>query len=232
MGIWIAILIVLFVLGSMMALKPNGIDQRLDKLRMTARRLQLNPKLVACPDWLPGRDNELGRGMMAQYCLVLEGIQLPYTRYRVVDGQWRADSNFVDTDSEATKLTIPSAIRNGAPNNKVLKKPDFSLDKTPLELPVSIEPFVKGLWTKANSIVIYWEDIAYVRPISNPSYRAKMIEEDLLALKKKLEQWAEQMKKTANPAVYTDHSLNTNTMTTSANRTHNPFDSVINSKFD
>ncbi len=231
MGIWIAILIVLFVLGSMMALKPNGIDQRLDKLRMTARRLQLNPKLVACPDWLPGRDNEQGRGMMAQYCLVLEGIQLPYTRYRVVDGQWRPDSNFVNNDDETIKLNIPSAIRNGQSNNsKAIKKTDFSLDKTPLDLPVSIEPFVKGLWTKANSIVIYWDDIAYVRPITNPSYRAKMIEEDLLALKVKLEQWAEQMKKGSNSPVYTDHSLNT--MTASADSAHNPFDSIINSKFD
>ena len=79
MGIWIAILIVLFVLGSMMALKPNIIDQRLDKLRMTARRLQLNPKLVTCPEWLPGRDEEYGRGMMGQYCLVLVNVQLPHT---------------------------------------------------------------------------------------------------------------------------------------------------------
>jgi len=67
MGTLIGVIIVLFVLGSMMALKPNGIDQRLDKLRMTARRLQLNPKLVACPDWIKGRDNEYGRGMLGQY---------------------------------------------------------------------------------------------------------------------------------------------------------------------
>lgn len=79
MGVWIAIAIVLFVLGSMMALKPSGIDQRLDKLRMTARRLQLNPKLVACPDWVRGKDNEYGRGMLGQYGLVLDKVQLPYT---------------------------------------------------------------------------------------------------------------------------------------------------------
>lgn len=195
MGIWIAIIIVLFVLGSMMALKPNGIDQRLDKLRMTARRLQLNPKLVTCPDWLPGRDNELGRGMMGQYCLILEGVQLPQTRYRVVEGQWRPDSDFIDTSDTTTTLNIPSAIRNGqAGSSSVIKKIDFSLDKMPLDLPASIEPSVKGLWTKANSIVIYWEDINYVRPITNPSYSAKTIEEDLLALKLKLEQWAEQIK--------------------------------------
>ena len=196
MGMWIAIAIVLFVLGSMMALKPNGIDQRLDKLRMTARRLQLNPKLIGCPDWIKGKDNEHGRGMMGQYCLVLEDMQLPYTRYQVIDGQWRPDSRFIDTTTDATKLNIPSAIRSSQSNNHMtVKKTNFSLDKMPLDLPVSIEPYVKGLLTKANSIVIYWEDIAYVRPATNPTYQQKLIESDLLILKEKLEQWALQMQK-------------------------------------
>ena len=196
MGMWIAIAIVLFVLGSMMALKPSGIDQRLDKLRMTARRLQLNPKLVTCPDWVKGKDNEYGRGMMGQYCLVLNDTQLPYTRYQVIDGQWRPDSSFVDTTTDATKLNIPSAIRSSQSNNHMtVKKTNFRLDKVPLDLPVSIEPYVKGLLTKANSIVIYWEDIAYVRPATNPAYQQKLIESDLLLLKQKLEEWALQMQK-------------------------------------
>ena len=196
MGTFIGVIIVLFVLGSMMALKPNGIDQRLDKLRMTARRLQLNPKLVSCPDWIKGKDNEYGRGMLGQYCLVLDDVQLPHTRYQVIDGQWRPDSSFVDTSKNDVKLTIPSAIRaNNSANNTIIKKTNFSLDKAPLDLPVSIEPFVKGLLTKANSIVIYWEDIAYVRPSSNPAYQQKLIEADLLVLKKQLEQWASEMQK-------------------------------------
>ena len=196
MGILIGVIIVLFVLGSMMALKPNGIDQRLDKLRMTARRLQLNPKLVTCPDWIKGRDNEYGRGMMGQYCLVLENMQLPHTRYQVINGQWRPDSSFVDTTKEMTTLTIPSAIRpNQNGSSPVVKKTNFSLDKVPLDLPVSIEPFVKGLWTKANSIIIYWEDIAYVRPSTNPAYQQKAIEADLLILKENLEKWAVEMQK-------------------------------------
>ena len=196
MGMWIAIAIVLFVLGSMMALKPNGIDQRLDKLRMTARRLQLNPKLIGCPDWIKGKDNEYGRGMMGQYCLVLEDTQLPYTRYQVIDGQWRPDSNFIDTTTDDNKLIVPTAIRaNQSNTHTAIKKPNVSLDKMPLDLPVSIEPYVKGLLTKANSIVIYWEDIAYVRPATNPAYQQKLIESDLLALKEKLEEWALQMQK-------------------------------------
>lgn len=196
MGTFIGVIIVLFVLGSMMALKPNGIDQRLDKLRMTARRLQLNPKLVTCPDWVKGKDNEYGRGMMGQYCLVLENTQLPHTRYQVVNGQWRPDSSFVDTTKDDVKLNIPSAIRaTHSHSSTVAKKIDFSLDKAPLDLPVSIEPFVKGLLTKANTIVIYWEDIAYVRPSTNPAYQQKLIETDLLALKENLEKWVLQMQK-------------------------------------
>jgi hypothetical protein len=196
MGMWIAILIVLFVLGSMMALKPSGIDQRLDKLRMTARRLQLNPKLVTCPDWIKGKDNEYGRGMMGQYCLILEDTNLPFIRYQVIDGQWRPDSSFVDTTTDDNKLIVPTAIRATQSNAyTVAKKTNFSLDKMPLDLPVSIEPYVKGLLTKANSIVIYWEDIAYVRPATNPAYQQKLIESDLLLLKQKLEEWALQMQK-------------------------------------
>lgn len=194
MGMWIAILIALFVLGSMMALKPNGIDQRIDRLRLTARSLQLNPKLVTCPDWIQGKDNEYGRGMMGQYCLVLDNIKLPHTRYRVIDGQWRPDSSFVDTSVDDTKLNIPSAVRSlNSPIGEPAKKPDFSLDKVPLALPATIEPFVKGLMTKANSIIIYWEDIAYVRPSTNPRYQSNAIEPDLLALKSQLEKWARQM---------------------------------------
>ena len=181
MGMWIAIAIVLFVLGSMMALKPSGIDQRLDKLRMTARRLQLNPKLVTCPDWVKGKDNEYGRGMIGQYGLVLENIKLPLTRYQVIDGQWRPASN--------------ASSDNNSLNNGLAIQANFSLDKEPLALPVGIEPFVKALLVKSNSIIIYWEDIAYVRPITNPAYQQKAIETDLLILKENLERWALQMQK-------------------------------------
>ncbi|MGP5337478.1 MULTISPECIES: hypothetical protein [Psychrobacter] len=181
MGMWIAIAIVLFVLGSMMALKPSGIDQRLDKLRMTARRLQLNPKLVTCPDWVKGKDNEYGRGMIGQYGLVLDNVKLPLTRYQVIDGQWRPASN--------------ASSDNNSLNNGLAIQANFSLDKEPLALPVGIEPFVKALLVKSNSIIIYWEDIAYVRPITNPAYQQKAIETDLLILKENLERWALQMQK-------------------------------------
>lgn len=170
MGIWIAIAVALFVLGSMLALKPSGIDQRLDKLRMTARRLDLNPKLIACPDWIRGRDEELGRGMMGQYGLVLDNIQLPSLRYQVIDGHFRA-------------FEVDAKHQNTA----------FLLDNTPVELPPTIAPFAKALYIKANSIVIFWEDVNYVRPKTNPNYQQSQIEPDLLALKSRLETLANQL---------------------------------------
>ena len=187
MGMWIAIAIVLFVLGSMMALKPSGIDQRLDKLRMTARRLQLNPKLVACPDWVRGRDNEYGRGMMGQYGVVFDNMQLPQTRYQVIEGEWRPNTE--------NNITANSTVLKSPLTKSTAIKANFNLDKIPLALPATIEPFVKALSIKANSIVIYWDDIAYVRPITNPSYKAAAIEADLLVLKTQLEQWALQVQK-------------------------------------
>ncbi|WP_227672131.1 hypothetical protein [Psychrobacter urativorans] len=193
MGVWIVIAIVLFVYGSMMALKPNGIDQRLDKLRMTARRLQLNPKLVACPDWVKGKNNEYGRGMLGQYGLVLDNVQMPYTRYRVIDGQWRPDSD---------------ASINGIANTTAMSSASFNLDKVALELPASIEPFIKALLIKANSIVVYWEDIAYVRPLTNPNYKTSAIEADLLALKVQMEQWALQMQTSPRYSANDDNSIN------------------------
>ena len=195
MGMWIAIAIVLFVLGSMMALKPSAIDQRLDKLRMTARCLQLNPKLVACPDWVRGRDNEYGRGMLGQYGIVLDNVQLPLSRYRVIEGQWRTDSEASEADTVTDNAMVNSAL-----TKRTAIKANFSLDKTPLALPVTIEPFVKALLIKANSIVIYWEDIAYVRPMTNPSYKATAIESDLTVLKTQLEHWALQVQPLPNEA--------------------------------
>lgn len=173
MGVWIVIAIILFVLGSMMALKPSGIDMRLDTLRMTARKIGLNPKLVACPEWVAGKDGEFGRGMIGQYGIVLDDIKLPHARYQVIEGQWRPAKH-----DEQAGDTIPA---------------HFGLDKVALNLPATIEPFVKALTTQANSIIIYWEDIAYVRPITNPTYSRHSVEPDLLVLKDQLTQWAQQL---------------------------------------
>ncbi|WP_227514227.1 hypothetical protein [Psychrobacter urativorans] len=212
MGIWIAVAIVLFVFGSMMALKPSGIDQRLDRLRMTARRLELNPKLVACPDWIKGKDNEYGRGMLGQYGLVLDNVQMPHTRYKAIDGQWRPDSGVADSTSGSGGHVSTS----------------FNLDKVALALPPTIEPFVKALLIKANSIVIYWEDIAYVRPATNPAYKSFEIEADLLILKAQLEQWALQMQASPRSRANNINANDSSVNSPHKNSTHK--NSGINSK--
>lgn len=186
MGWIIAGVIFLFVVGSIMTLKPSGIDMRLDKLRMTARRLELNPKLIACPDWLRGRDDEYGKGMMGQYGIVLSDKKLPHVRYHNVldDGepQWRP-------------VAIEDNEDNGDNSTNGNKQPQsVTLDKHPIQLPANVLQFVKGLEAKANSIVLYWEDVGYVRPTTEPKYDANRIETDLLAIKQQLDRWADDIK--------------------------------------
>lgn len=183
MGTWVAIAIGLFVLGSIMALKPSGVDVRLDKLRMTARRLELNPKLVACPDWIRGRNNEYGKGMMGQYALILDDMKFPETRYQVIDGELRPDS------TSGTQIEV----NDGAQGNAGTQDVTYRLDHEPLNLPASITPFVKAVYTKANSLVVFWEDSGYVKPNTNPNYDPQHIEPDLLALKAAMYQWAQKL---------------------------------------
>ncbi len=132
MGVWIGLAVVLFVVGSIMALKPNSKDMQLDKLRMTARKLGLTPKLVACPDWIIGQYGEKGKGMIAEYGLILPNAKLPPCEYQVIDGKWRPYTE------------------NYTAN--------FALDNEIINLPESIKATVKGLSLKANFICLYWQE--------------------------------------------------------------------------
>lgn len=184
MGTWVAIAIGMFVLGSIMALKPSTIDVRLDKLRMSARRLELNPKLIACPDWVRGTSNEYGQGMIGQYSLVLDDMKLPETRYQVIDGVLRSGGIATESDIAPSLEAVDGGnIINDA------------LDKEVLGLPEVMVPLIKAVYSKANSIVIFWHDSGYVKPSSNPNYNAQQIESDLLALKKRLNDWAIKLSK-------------------------------------
>lgn len=183
LSFWIVFAIILFALGSIMALKPSGLDQRLDRLRMAARRLHLNPKLIAYPKWLKTKKNQEDTGMIAQYTLVFEDPQdpqkMPLVCYQVISGAWRPILDNLDkADQNSTKAK-------------------FALDQTPLDLPAGIAPFVKGLQAQANSIAIYWEDIAYVRPATNPDYQADKIEPDLQKLIENLQNWAKKIQNSA-----------------------------------
>ncbi len=176
MGLWITLVIVLFVLGSVMALKPNGVDIRLDKVRMTAKQLSLHPQLLACPEWLRGESGEFGKGMIAKYAVVIDNMTLPHARYQVVKDKGVPQLR-------PLSMTQDKSVVNPTPT-------DFSLDKQEVELPTSIQPLVKALEIRANSISIYWDDVAYVHAKSNPNYHENNIQPDLSAMKDKLTEWA------------------------------------------
>lgn len=132
MAIWIIIGTFLFVLGGIMALKPSARDSQLDNLRMLARQVGLQPKLVACPSWITGKNGEKGKGMIAQYGLIIENAKMLPCDYQVIDGEWR-----------------PMAENFSA---------NFALDKKPVMFDEKINPTVKGLSCKANFICLYWHE--------------------------------------------------------------------------
>lgn len=166
MGIWITIIIIIFIVGSIMGLKPSARESRLDKLRMTARKLGLQPKIVACPNWLSanGDPTQKGKGMIAQYGIILDHATLTPCDYQIIDGHWRP-------------------YTGNHPANFALD--NFSVKNQPLELPTSIAPFVKGMSFKANFACIYW-----LENISIGKQTLETTENDLIQLKTYLQQSA------------------------------------------
>lgn len=188
MGTWIAIAIAMFALGTIMALKPSAVDIRLDKLRMIARRLELNPKVVACPDWIRGRNNEFGKGMIGQYSLIMDDMKFPETHYQVVDGMLKLE-NF---QAQGSDLNPQSSSLEGShsTSKQMLAQ---RLEGEPLTLPPSIAPLVKGVYLKANSLVVFWHDSSYVQPATNPNFKMQQIEPELSALKSTMQAWAQKL---------------------------------------
>ncbi len=171
-GIIISVVIVLFIIGNMMALRPSGMAVRRDKLRILATKLELSPHLVPCPKWIRGEDNQLGKGMLAQYSIVFDDDNKLLT----------ACYKIIKDDKDRPQLR-PVINEDGNTDT------DFSLDKQVLDLPIAIEPFIKGIEIKVNGICVYWDDKSYLNPSTNPNYQMKNSESDLLALEDKLLQW-------------------------------------------
>lgn len=160
MGIWITVAIVLFIVGSVMALKPSARDVRLDRLRMTARKVSLEPKLVACPNWILGKNQEFGKGMIAQYGVILDNISLAPCDYQIIDNQWRP-----------CEKQFPA---------------NFALDKHPIDLPDSIRHNAKGLSFKANFVCLYWDENIGL----GQGFPLETTENDLIQLKSQLQNYA------------------------------------------
>lgn len=189
MGTWIAIAIGMFALGTIMALKPSAVDMRLDKLRMTARRLELNPKFIACPDWIRGRNNEFGQGMIGQYSLIMDDMKFPETHYQIVDGKLQLDGS----QGQGSDLNTQSSSEKEGSHSVSKQRLAQRLEGEPLTLPPSMAPLVKGVYLKANSLVVFWHDNRYVQPATNPNFNIQQIEPELMALKSTMQAWAQKL---------------------------------------
>jgi len=88
-------IVVIFVLGQWMMLRPSPRERLRGRLRERAKALGLNPRVVAAPAWL-GVHVDTQRpeqtrtgGMLAFYHLVLPNVELPLMQAKVVDGRLR-----------------------------------------------------------------------------------------------------------------------------------------------
>ncbi|MCU4414393.1 ammonium transporter [Acinetobacter sp. WU_MDCI_Axc73] len=87
LGLWVAIIIVVFVLGSIFGLRVSPREKALGLMRDKARKMGLHPRLVAAPEWtkIP-KATEDRASMVAYYSVLIPEARLPLMRARVVDG--------------------------------------------------------------------------------------------------------------------------------------------------
>lgn len=87
-GIWVAVVIIVFVLGSIFGLRVSPREKALGLMRDKARKMGLHPRLVVAPDWtnIP-KATESRASMVAYYSVLLPDARLPLMRARVVDNR-------------------------------------------------------------------------------------------------------------------------------------------------
>ena len=177
MGVWVCVVVALFVLGSLMALMPSARARQLDALRMTARRIGLQPKLVACPDWLVQQLNKQPNlptdKMVAQYGCLIEGARLPACDFLAVDGRWQLAAHW-----QAFAQTEPSMTNKFLLNN--------ALNGASIDLPANIAQHALGLSVQANFIALYWRENLDASPATLETRT-----NDLIQLKTDLQRYAD-----------------------------------------
>ncbi len=98
------VLVLLYVIGQVLMLRPNPREQALMLLREAARRLGLQPRLVPPPSWL--QQPVAGRLVACYILLVEEGGSLPYWRAeRDAQGRWQTKSGDAGV---LAKLSLPA----------------------------------------------------------------------------------------------------------------------------
>lgn len=99
-GIWVTLVIVIFVLGSIFGLRVNPREKALGIMRDKARKMGLHPRLVAAPEWtkIP-KATESRASMVAYYSVIIPDGRLPLMRAVVEDGKLKlvhGDEKFND----------------------------------------------------------------------------------------------------------------------------------------
>ena len=85
-GTWVAVIIIVFVLGSIFGLRVSPREKALGIMRDKARKIGLHPRLVVAPDWtgIP-KATEDRASMVAYYSVLLPQARLPLLRVKVED---------------------------------------------------------------------------------------------------------------------------------------------------
>ena len=88
MGLWITIIIVVFVLGSIFGLRVSPREKALGLMREKARKIGLHPRLVVAPDWtkIP-KATENRASMVAYYSVLIPDARLPLMRALIQNEQ-------------------------------------------------------------------------------------------------------------------------------------------------
>lgn len=85
-GLWITILIVVFVLGSIFGLRVSPREKALGIMRDKARKMGLHPRLVAAPDWTKvPKATENRASMVAYYSVIIPEGRLLLMRALIED---------------------------------------------------------------------------------------------------------------------------------------------------
>ena len=83
-GIWVAVAIIIFVMGSIFGLRVSPREKALGLMREKARKMGLHPRLVVAPDWtkIP-KATESRASMVAYYSILVPEGKFPLLRIKV-----------------------------------------------------------------------------------------------------------------------------------------------------
>ena len=83
-GLWVALVITIFILGSIFGLRVSPREKALGLMREKARKMGLHPRLVAAPEWtkIP-MATESRASMVAYYSVLIPDARLALMRARV-----------------------------------------------------------------------------------------------------------------------------------------------------